>query len=393
MVAIILIFLNIQIQAQEVDQYWLELKAKDKYERTQIVEMGLPILELHQDSVVVLGNIEDESHFAEKGLLLNTYPVSFRLSHRDFPNSDKDYHSFIEMEELLDSLSQDYPEAVRVSSLGNSHEGRKIYLVHLSADHSQKKPGIVFMGGHHAREHLSMETPIRLMKHFAEEFAAGVPRVVNALENYDIYFIPMVNPDGKQHDIKDGNYKFWRKNRKDNGDGSFGVDLNRNYGYAWGTGGSSSQTSSDVYMGKKPFSEPETQAIKKFHEDNPNISISVSFHTFSQLILYPWGHTDDRIISEEDYQVHKIMAETMAQWNGYEPMQSADLYIASGDTTDWSYGELGMISFTFELDPKSFFGGGFYPGDEIIEETFSKNLEPAFYLIERADDPYRVLRE
>ena len=86
------------------------------------------------------------------------------------------------------------------------------------------------------------------------------------------------------------------------------------------------------------------------------------------------------------------MAETMAKWNGYVPQQSSDLYIASGDTTDWSYGELGIISFTFELDPKSMWKGGFYPGQSKIPVVFKKNIKPAMYLIDHADNPYRVIQ-
>ncbi|HND85874.1 MAG TPA: M14 family zinc carboxypeptidase, partial [Pseudobdellovibrionaceae bacterium] len=86
------------------------------------------------------------------------------------------------------------------------------------------------------------------------------------------------------------------------------------------------------------------------------------------------------------------MARTMAKWNGYEPMQSSELYIASGDTTDWTYGEKKMISFTFELDPGN--DGsymGFYPGAAIIDEVIRKNLEPVLYLAEKAGNPYQVI--
>src|SRR3990172_6427507 len=85
------------------------------------------------------------------------------------------------------------------------------------------------------------------------------------------------------------------------------------------------------------------------------------------------------------------MAQTMAQMTGYTPEQSSDLYIASGDTTDWSWGEKGIFSFTFELTPKfSWGGGGFYPGAGAIATTFQANIRPALYLIDLADDPYRA---
>jgi carboxypeptidase T len=91
------------------------------------------------------------------------------------------------------------------------------------------------------------------------------------------------------------------------------------------------------------------------------------------------------------------MAETMAAWNGYEPMQAADLYVASGDTVDWAFGQEGIVGFTFELDPQNTFmtqidpKSGFYPGQGIIQQVFNKNLQPALYLIDMADNPYRAV--
>ena len=117
------------------------------------------------------------------------------------------------------------------------------------------------------------------------------------------------------------------------------------------------------------------------------------------MILYPWGHKYDSISNGPDLKVHETMANKMATWNRYKPQQSSELYIASGDTTDWSYGAHKIISFTFELDPamspdKIFFPArGFYPGQKYIEPTFQKNLQPCLYLMEYADNPYRVLEK
>src|SRR5205823_5337236 len=127
--------------------------------------------------------------------------------------------------------------------------------------------------------------------------------------------------------------------------------------------------------------EPETLNVKNFFESHTNITIDLSFHTFSELILYPWGYTDDPISDQKAFRVHKSMAETMAKWNGYTPEQSSTLYIASGDTTDWAFGAHSIISFTFELDPKltpdmNFMPQrGFYPGQSFIQPVFEKNLE------------------
>jgi carboxypeptidase T len=144
-------------------------------------------------------------------------------------------------------------------------------------------------------------------------------------------------------------------------------------------------------MGPQAFSEPETRALKSLLEAKKNVKILLSFHTYSELILYPWGHVYDKIANTAHLQAYQTMANTMAQWNGYTPEQSSDLYIASGDTCDWAYGSLGIFAFTFELSPSSndWGGGGFYPGAGAIEPTFNANIRPALYLIDLADNPLR----
>src|SRR5690606_22812703 len=100
--------------------------------------------------------------------------------------------------------------------------------------------------------------------------------------------------------IATGSYRSWRKNRRNNGNGSYGVDLNRNYGFMWGTGGASKSPSSEVYMGTEPFSEPETSAIRDFVRSKTNTKVLLTFHTFSELILYPWGHKYEGVEKQQD---------------------------------------------------------------------------------------------
>ena len=85
------------------------------------------------------------------------------------------------------------------------------------------------------------------------------------------------------------------------------------------------------------------------------------------------------------------MARQMATWNRYKPQQASDLYIASGDTTDWAYGTHGIYAFTFELSPKSNWDGGFYPGQGVIDRVFNDNLRPILYMLDIADDPNRAV--
>lgn len=377
---------------------FVHIKAKDKYERTKVVNMGVSIEAVRSDSVYGIVSDEILAKIKSSDLeIVETFTLKDRQDILDFPAEDARFHNYGELTDALDQLVEKHPNILSKFSIGKTVEGRDIWAVRVNSSKSalrspraiSAKPGIVFMGNHHAREHVSCEIPLMQLQYLAENY--GVDQQITALvDRRDIFFIPMVNPDGVEYDIKTGRYKWQRKNMRPNRTSKIGVDLNRNYGYMWGTGGSSKDPSSDVYMGPTPFSEPETQAIKAFVESRPNLKILLSYHTFSELILYPWGHTYDDITKADDQATYVAMAQKMAEWNGYTPQQSSELYIASGDTTDWSYGTLGIFSFTFELSPRDMWEGGFYPGAGIIDKVFQDNLKPFLYMVELADDPHRA---
>lgn len=380
-----------QAESTDTTQYWMKLRAKDKFERSVIADTGVSIEAVRDDFVTATGTIE-ELRALEK---MNRVEVSFALAgHLDFPANDGEFHNYDELTRAMRELESKYPNLVRMTSIGKTVENRDIWALRISGDpaRADQLPAVIYMGGHHAREHLSVETPLRIWKSLLERYAQGDARIMGLIDHRDIHLIPAVNPDGLEYDVEGGRYKSWRKNRSRNKGGTYGVDLNRNYGYQWGTGGSSTSPNSDTYMGPQAFSEPETRAIRDYVEAHQNITILLSFHTFSELILYPWGHKYEGIENSRDKAVHEKMAKKMAEWNRYTPQASSALYIASGDTTDWSYGEHKIISFTFELDPADQWGGGgFYPGARVIPEVVAKNTEPVLYLLGFADNPYRVL--
>lgn len=385
----VLLFVFTYPLSANADLYWLELKAATLSERTALANQGYDIVSVESDRVVAL---VDETKLAQahaSGLLLARYKEL--LSPFDFPSKDQDFHNFAELTTKLETLAQNNPSIVTLSSIGQSVEGRDLWSVRIS-NLSEGAPAAVFMGGHHAREHVSVEIPLRLAEYLVSEYNKKNPRIVSLLNTFEVHIIPAVNPDGKEFDISTGTYKHWRKNRARNATGNnYGVDLNRNYGFGWGGAGASGSSYDDTYRGPAAFSEPETQAVKKFIESHENVTTLLSYHTFSKLVLWPWGHLEGEVSNKDDLTVFKRAGEKMAKWNGYKPMKSGDLYLASGDTCDWAYGERGIFAFTFELDPENYFQGGFYPGQGVLDSVFQKNLEPALYLIELSDNPYKIL--
>lgn len=388
-------FSSMPLVAQTETQrtYILKLKAKDAFQRSMIANTGAAIEFIKPDYVVVSAVLEEKNRLEKMGLVLEDLSAE-TLNAMAFPNEDSKYHDYSEMTKALQDLNAKYPQITQLKSAGRSGEGRELWalVVRGEQDRNKEVPQAIFMGGHHAREHLSVETPLRLLTWMLSEYEKGNTRIIELINTREIHVIPAVNPDGLEYDISTNSYKMWRKNRSRNHDGSFGTDLNRNYGYGWGTGGSSKNPNSDTYMGTSPFSEPESKAIKNYVESLTKLKILLSYHTYSALILYPWGGKNQPVENLKDRQTFVKMADTMATWTGYTPQQSADLYVASGDTCDWAYGERGIFAFTFELDPRdSWGGGGFYPGDEIIDSVVEKNKEPFLYLINLADNPHRVL--
>lgn len=380
---------------------WVQIQAQTKEERTEIASCGVSIEALRSDSVWGFATSRGLDCAARKGRrLLGSYNASVgRGGHEgifDFPAKDSKFHNYAEMIDALQALASQNPEMARLVSIGKTIEKRDIWALHINTDQNalkqsaSGKPGVIYMGNHHAREHVSAEIPLMFAQHLLKN--KGDRQMAEMLASRDIWIVPMINPDGVEWDIASGKYRMWRKNRRNNGDGTWGVDLNRNYGYMWGTGGSEKDTSSDVYMGQEPFSEPETQAVRDFVRSQTNVKVLLTFHTFSELILYPWGHKYAGVDKSRDKAVFEKMAHTMSGWNHYTPQQASQLYIASGDTCDWAYGELGIFAFTFELSPRdSWSGGGFYPGQKILDHVFEDNLKPALYLLEVASDPYRVI--
>lgn len=381
-----------KVHSTDHQYYWMKVSAKDKFQRSIIANTGAAIEIVQDDYVIAYGSDIELQRIKKLGWLQASSNLAFE---KDFPTKDSAYHNYAELSTALTDIANKNSDIVTLTSIAKTSEGHDIWALRISGDlaHANEKPAAIYMGGHHAREHLSVEMPLMWAQYLISHYRSGDARIVGLINSRDIHIIPTVNPDGMEYDIKDGSYKMWRKNRTRNSDGTSGVDLNRNYGFQWGTGGSSTDTNSEVYMGTKPFSEIETTAIKNYIEAHTNITVLLSFHSFSKLILYPWGHKYSGIEVINDKAVHEKMAKTMAEWNGYTPQQSSELYIASGDTTDWAYGAHKIISFTFELDPANngFGGGGFYPGADVIQPVFQKNIEPSLYLLEYADNPYRVL--
>jgi len=187
--------------------------------------------------------------------------------------------------------------------LGDSIEGRTIYALRLRAGGGANRRGILIVGGMHARELMNPDAIIELAYDLAQAYAGQTGLAYGGaewsaldvrvmMETLDIWMLPCANPDGRNH-VMQGD-RLWRMNRRDNpGTTCEGVDVNRNCDFMWRVIGPTTVcdpcSNTQSFVGSLPFSEPESQNIHLLC-DAHRINVFIDVHSFSELVLHPWGH-------------------------------------------------------------------------------------------------------
>lgn len=230
------------------------------------------------------------------------------------------YKTYGESTEIFKELEKKYPKYFKMKSIGKTWEKRDINLLIISKDIKthEERPALFYTGTIHAREWVGHELAIEFANYILNNLDHD-PAIQNYIENATIYMVPCANPDGFEYSQK--HFSFWRKNRRQNADGSYGVDLNRNFpiGYV-----KSTATTSNVYGGPEPFSEPETRALRDFVEAHENISIALDYHSQGNVFFpaHDFRHEDTidttdmntlcanmaeeiRKISDREYGIHQ----------------------------------------------------------------------------------------
>ena len=270
---------------------------------------------------------------------------------------DDDFREFDEVLARVRVLAAAAPDIVTLIDVGQSVEGREILGLRIAR--TPDLPTVLLNSGQHAREWLSVSTTLAVAEALVDSAAeatesvalldpATTERIDKLLDDVAFIIVPVVNPDGYVYSWEVD--RLWRKNRRD----GHGVDLNRNWGVAWGGPGSSGDTSKNTYRGTAAFSEPESAALRDLMRGETTLAAHIDFHAFGQLVLYPWGFGE--ALSPDDDEFVPLaggLAEILTEVHGefYEPRRAGTWYAASGNLPDWAYGELGLRSFTIELRP------------------------------------------
>ncbi len=223
------------------------------------------------------------------------------------------------------------------------------------------------------------------------------------MDRRETFIVFALNPDGLRYDLTGDPFRAWRKNRQRTATGApLFTDLNRNYGYRWACcGGSSGDKARNTYRGPRPFSAPETRALRNFVNSRvvggvQQIRTHVTLHTNGELILWPYGYTRRDVpadMTRLDHRTFVALGNAMAALNGYRAQQSSDLYITDGDQIDWLYGVHRIFSYTYELFPteKATVWGDHYPDDSTIAAQTARNREALLLLLDRAACPYAAV--
>ena len=259
------------------------------------------------------------------------------------------------------------------------------------------KPKLFINSAIHAREY----TTAPLVLEFARWLVNGHGTNADAtwiLDHHEVHLMLHANPDGRK---KAEAGLSWRKNTNNNfcaNTNTRGIDLNRNFSFSWNSTagqGSSGNACDLTYRGPSAGSEPEIQAIQTYVRSlwtgrrgplptdaapADTSGIHLDIHSYSQLVLWPWGTTSTPAPNGTALQT---LGRKFAFFNGYTPQQSIGLYPTDGTSDGVSYGELGVAAYTIEL------GTAFFETCATYNNTIKPNNLPVLiYAAKAVRTPY-----
>ncbi|MCD6481766.1 MAG: hypothetical protein J7L31_05800 [Thermoplasmata archaeon] len=312
------------------------------------------------------------------------------LSHSGMGKGNFHYYSYEEMENLLENLKEEHAGIMDFYSIGVTYGKRDIWAVKISDNVSldENEAEVLFLAAHHGNEKLGYQFILSFIEYLCKNYESN-GSVADIINNAEIFFIPMVNPDGVENNT--------RKNMEPNNvmlEEIFpiirGVNLNRNYDAGWNEWRpwdfvtTTSMPYGDLflqilgyppeYRGEGPFSENESRAVRDFVEER-NFIMAADYHTGAgKVIFYPFGYTDEPARDEATFI---SIAENMSRINGCS-FREAGIGV-TGMAIDWMYESKGIYALIVEIS------GDVAPLDkEVVNEIIAENIPAAIYFVERA---------
>ncbi|XP_019365208.1 PREDICTED: carboxypeptidase A1-like [Gavialis gangeticus] len=298
------------------------------------------------------------------------------------------YHTLNEIYDFMDLLVAERPNLVSKIEIGYSTEGLPLNVLKFSTG-GPNRPAIWIDTGIHSREWVTQATGVWFAKKIISDYGKD-ESLTAILDKMDIFLEIITNPDGFV--FTHTKNRMWRKTRSINaGSSCRGVDPNRNWDAGFGGAGSSKNPCSETYRGPHANSEPEVKAIVDFVKQHGNIKAFISIHSYSQLLLYPYGYNKTPVPDEKELDsIAKAAVTALSSLYGTSYRYGSiitTIYQASGGTIDWTYNQGIKYSFTFELRDTGRYGF-MLPANQIIP-TAQETWKALMVIMEHArDHPY-----
>ncbi|MDW8113985.1 MAG: M14 family metallopeptidase [candidate division WOR-3 bacterium] len=353
--------------------------------------------------IVIITNQKQIEKIREKGFKVEITYYNIKDKFREITKIDPDnlellrdfgyFFTYWEMVDTIQRLANNFPNLVRVYDIGRSHQNRPLWCVKISdyPDSNENEPAVFFNAATHAREPMGVSILIYYITYLLTNYdpTNSFNLITWLINNREIYFIPVMNPDGYVYNSDSGGASAnWRKNRRIIQSPYVGVDLNRNYGYKWAYDniGSSPNPSSEAYRGPERFSEPETRVVRDFMLSK-KIRAQIDYHTYGRYNMYPWGYDT---FTPPDVRTLREVVDSFRLYNNYSTSRTGQiakvLYTANGNSADWEYadtlweGVRKFITYAFviEASTNDFWYG--WNDSSFIRQECQRNLGVNIYL-------------
>ncbi|XP_017869911.1 PREDICTED: zinc carboxypeptidase A 1-like [Drosophila arizonae] len=305
------------------------------------------------DLLEILGKAKIKYELQSKDFQKSMDDIEGEVRPRSNASSEYNWFDYNDLEDTyawMRSLAKQNPNIVTLIEAGKTYEGRSMLGLKIFKS-GREKPGIFIEAGIHAREWIAPAAATYIINQL---LTSNVPSIKQLGDNYNWYIVPHVNADGYVYSRKSD--RIWRKTRKPYGV-CFGADPNRNWDFYWNKWDLNNQPCNDEYAGPNAFSEIETLSLSNYIASiKDKIQLYLSFHSFSQVLIYPNGYTASPPDNIKDYQQVAKAALSAISKRYNTKYEAKSIYnfasLVSGSTLDWVYGTQGVrMTFCYELRP------------------------------------------
>jgi hypothetical protein len=341
--SILLILLSAQmVQAEEIiSSFKVSLKNKNLNKISEEFE----IKDRLQDHLLIYVIKEKQAEFQK--LAPNAILVEKDINVHIKNKSLSGYHNFAQVKALYYELAQKYPGQAQIIKYGESAKGHELFALKVSDNVTidEKEPKLMLTSATHGDELITVEVQLRLVEKLLNDSAKN-PRLKAMIDEHELYFIPVVNPDG-----------YTRRSRYASG----WTDPNRDYPWP-----------------DRPDRTSKVTCIKHLVEffHKYQFEGSMDIHASGKMVMFPWAYTKDEIASA-DFNFMQKLTTDMAKENGYRhgPI-SRVIYVAKGSSADYYYWKNGTVALAIELTTSK------VPSAAKIPEVVSEAQEMVWKFIE-----------